>query len=318
MKIYLTLALVLLLFPCFAQHTNLKGAAQQEAEIEKWSKRVTAWKNQLASEPDMKPKVKRIVYYNLSTGYHKLGYSLDSSYAYFIKAFAIAPCEACDEVYSSNQAFAGMSIETYEERYKGNLWSQVERLCEKNACSFDYIREKRSATTEDDNIPNKELRDRLEKIYESDQELRQQMDRNSKASWDSLWATQHPRDSLNLAEVEAIFAQYGYPGKSLVGEQQSTTAMIVVLHQSDLSALERHFPLLRAAAEVGELPKGTFILFIDRLHMRKFGTQLYGTQELWNPDTQRNETAPIEKPEERQARSERLSNGHFDYGRLVE
>lgn len=42
------------------------------------------------------------------------------------------------------------------------------------------------------------------------------------------------RDSLNLIKVEEIIKQYGYPGKSLVGEPTNIAAWYVIQHSSKI------------------------------------------------------------------------------------
>jgi hypothetical protein len=129
---------------------------------------------------------------------------------------------------------------------------------------------------------NKNLMRELEGISESDQRYRLMMDSVQKAyGWDSeemkeLWAKQNYADSVNLIRVKQIIKEYGYPGKSLVGEQAST-AWLVIQH-ADLATQEEYLPVLQEAASKGELPKSDFALLVDRIRMRKGEKQLYGSQ----------------------------------------
>lgn len=88
-------------------------------------------------------------------------------------------------------------------------------------------------------------------------------------------------DSLNLEKVATIIDQHGYPGKTLVGEQLSYAAFLVLQH-ANLKTQEKYLPLLKDAAEQGELSKSFLPLMIDRIRVRKDQPQLYGTQFFYN------------------------------------
>ncbi len=129
---------------------------------------------------------------------------------------------------------------------------------------------------------NKNLIRELEGINESDQRYRLRMDSVQKAyGWNSeemktLWARQNYSDSVNLIRIRQIIREFGYPGKSLVGEQAST-AWLVIQH-ADLTTQEEYLPIMKEAADKGELPKSDFALLVDRIRMRKGEKQLYGSQ----------------------------------------
>jgi len=129
---------------------------------------------------------------------------------------------------------------------------------------------------------NKPLMRELEAINESDQTNRMMMDSVGKRfGWDSremkeLWTKQNEVDSLNLIRIKEIIKEYGYPGKSLVGDQ-SSTAWLVIQH-ADLNTQEEYLPILQDAADKGELRKSSFALLVDRVRMRKGEKQLYGSQ----------------------------------------
>src|SRR5690606_31454047 len=71
------------------------------------------------------------------------------------------------------------------------------------------------------------------------------------------------------------------PGKTLVGEQLSHAAFLVLQH-ADLESQEKYLPLLKDAAEQGELRKSYLPLMIDRIRVKKDQPQLYGTQFFYN------------------------------------
>lgn len=100
-------------------------------------------------------------------------------------------------------------------------------------------------------------------------------------------------DSTNLLRMKAIIKQYGYPGKSLVGEPTNDAAWHVIQHSDDIDA---YLPAIKKAAKRGELPYYLYAQMLDRQLMRDGKEQLYGTQgmgyNVLNPATGRREPQP--------------------------
>ncbi|CAM2068647.1 DUF6624 domain-containing protein [Sulfidibacter corallicola] len=135
---------------------------------------------------------------------------------------------------------------------------------------------------------NAQLVDELKSIRTADQENRVQLDATIKKHGSNspeareLRAKIQATDKVNLAKVEKIIAEHGYPGKSMVGYQQ-TTAFLVIQH-APLEVQEKYLPLLSAAAESGELPKSSMALLVDRVLARTGKKQRYGSQVVRQPD----------------------------------
>ena len=100
-------------------------------------------------------------------------------------------------------------------------------------------------------------------------------------------------DSTNLVRVKQILQQYGYPGKTLVGEPTNEAAWYVIQHSD---AIDQYLPLIKKAAGKGELPFYLYAQMLDRQLMRAGKPQLYGTQafsyNVLNPKTGRREGQP--------------------------
>jgi hypothetical protein len=100
-------------------------------------------------------------------------------------------------------------------------------------------------------------------------------------------------DAANQGRVKTIIQQYGYPGKSLVGEPTNEAAWYVIQHSSDI---DRYLPQIKKAAQKGELPYYLYGQMLDRQLMREGKAQLYGTQALGysvtNPATGQRESQP--------------------------
>jgi hypothetical protein len=97
-------------------------------------------------------------------------------------------------------------------------------------------------------------------------------------------------DSANQVRVRQIIRQYGYPGKSLVGEPTNEAAWYVIQHSDNIGG---YLPLIKKAARKGELPFYLYGQMLDRQLMRQGKEQLYGTQAMGynatNPATGRRE-----------------------------
>jgi TonB family protein len=131
---------------------------------------------------------------------------------------------------------------------------------------------------------NKALQMQLDSINKTDQLYRGSLieDTAKKYGWQSarvrlVMNKQAQIDRQNLQKVETIIKQYGYPGKSLAGEQRKSIAFIVIQH-NDLDAQEKHLPLLTEAANKGELNWSSLAIMIDRITTGHGKKQIYGSQ----------------------------------------
>lgn len=127
---------------------------------------------------------------------------------------------------------------------------------------------------------NQALIAQLDTIAQTDQEYRsakKQKAAKSKQEDDANMRQQEIIDRLNLAKVERIIAQYGYPGKSLVGDKHQSTAFMVIQHSDD-QVQEKYLPLLTEAANKGELRASSLAILIDRVRTGRGQQQLYGSQ----------------------------------------
>lgn len=90
-----------------------------------------------------------------------------------------------------------------------------------------------------------------------------------------LWRQQSRIDSSNLQRAEAILQQYGYPGKSLVGDPANKTVWFIIQHSQKI---KQYLPLIRQAGEKREIPFSLVATMEDRWLMYNMQPQIYGTQ----------------------------------------
>lgn len=111
----------------------------------------------------------------------------------------------------------------------------------------------------------------------------------------------HPRmeavHKANAVRLTAIIEQFGWPGKSLVGEKGAWAAWLIAQHAiGDPPFMRRCLYLLSQAASDGEVDLWQVAMLEDRIRMYEGKPQVYGTQF----ETNRNgELQPyqIENPE---------------------
>jgi len=125
------------------------------------------------------------------------------------------------------------------------------------------------------------------------------LDQKYRADYDpETWKLQEAIDSSNTAFIETIFKTHGYPGKTLVGESTQSVAWYVIQHSNKIP---EYLPLMKEAAQKGELPMSNVAMMEDRYLMGKGEMQIYGTQGSSYAIGTPQEVSfiwPIENPEE--------------------
>ncbi|MBB6333388.1 hypothetical protein HNP24_004414 [Chryseobacterium sediminis] len=89
------------------------------------------------------------------------------------------------------------------------------------------------------------------------------------------WQLVAEQDSLNMQKIENIIAQYGYPGKTLVGEPTNKAAWYVIQHSTKI---KKYLPLIKEAGKNKEIPFTLVAMMEDRSLMDEDKEQIYGTQ----------------------------------------
>ncbi|MDN3724610.1 DoxX family membrane protein [Aequorivita sp. SDUM287046] len=102
-------------------------------------------------------------------------------------------------------------------------------------------------------------------------------------------------DSVNMVFVEKYFIEKGYPGISVVGEESSLVAWNVLQHNPD--KIPVYLPLVKKAAETGEIPKTSAAIMEDRYLMMEGKPQIFGSQGMTYDDARGSMIWPIENPE---------------------
>jgi hypothetical protein len=84
-------------------------------------------------------------------------------------------------------------------------------------------------------------------------------------------------DASNLARTRAILNQFGWPGKSLVGEKASQAAWVII-QNADLATQKIFVEVMQEAVNAKELSPALFAATVDRIAVREGRPQKYGTE----------------------------------------
>lgn len=133
---------------------------------------------------------------------------------------------------------------------------------------------------------DKALIARLQAIHERDQKPRHDFlfayQTKAVDLLDSLVREMQIADSVNLIEIQDILQTYGFPSETIVGTNNSV--IWLVIQHSDVEFQKAYYPMLRQAAEEGELSWDNIALLEDRIAMHEGRPQRYGSQVVENSE----------------------------------
>ena len=193
---------------------------------------------------------------------------------------------SCDEttlktMIRSNPGIMTINKGTVEGKWSYNDWKNVK------------IKEGMGRRTTTINF---ELKKKVEDIYMLDQKYRTVMDAETPRERDSLmviygipkdsigtdfFAKQQKLDSINMLKIDKIIQEYGYPGKSLVGELNKDVAWSVIMHSKNVV---KYIDLIKETAEKNEMSYPKAAEMEDLYLMSKGLPQKYGTQTAYIND----------------------------------
>ena len=120
------------------------------------------------------------------------------------------------------------------------------------------------------------MRLELLRMKEQDQSVRDELNKNPR---DSKVKRKMKRiDSRNSARMREILRRHGWPGRSLVGEDGTFAAALIVLHAPEVEFKKHCLSLLEHAATNGDLSWEFFAMLTDKIEIAEGRKQLFGTQ----------------------------------------
>lgn len=125
---------------------------------------------------------------------------------------------------------------------------------------------------------NEALRAELLAMSEEDARVRSEL-----AADGSLFNGYHPRmqevHERNARRLEVIISKYGWPGRTIAGEDGAQAAWLVVQHAIGLPPFQRLcLELLQKHADDSEVPSWQPAYLLDRIRVFEGKPQVYGTQ----------------------------------------
>lgn len=137
-----------------------------------------------------------------------------------------------------------------------------------------------------------ELRDELLAMRTEDQDIRKR------------WLTDRENPQINeemkrlnerhVARVQEILRETGWPTVAMVGKDGSGAVWIILQHATP-AVLKASLPLMKAAADRGDIGGGLYATSVDRDRINDGLPQVYGSQ--FNTKDGKCEPQPIEDPE---------------------
>jgi hypothetical protein len=125
---------------------------------------------------------------------------------------------------------------------------------------------------------NEELRRELLDIAALDLKVREDLIRRG-VIYDGYHPEMEAIHVRNASRLKEILAEYGWPVPSVVGDDGAEAAWLIVQHAIADPPFQRQcLPLLRSAAQTGEVPLWQVAMLEDRIRMFEGKPQIYGTQ----------------------------------------
>lgn len=152
---------------------------------------------------------------------------------------------------------------------------------------------------------NNKLKQEIVLMVEADQEMRKSHEWNPEI------------DKRNTERMKDIIKQYGWPGKSLVGDEAANGAWLLVQHADhDVEFQRQALELLIIAAEKGEVEKKIVAYLTDRVRVNSNEPQIFGTQ-FYRDEHGMFGPRPIEDLENLDARRKEFGLGLFSEYRML-
>lgn len=162
------------------------------------------------------------------------------------------------------------------------------------ASSSEVVRRELVKMGEDDQKHRQEMMVLMDRLAVSDSE-------KVAKKWRQAVERQNALDSKNRQRLDEIAKEFGWPKRSVFGEEASGVAFLIVQH-AELDYQKKYLPLIKEAVARKEARQSDLALLEDRILTREGKNQIYGTQLRLNQTTQRMELYPIEDEENVDAR----------------
>jgi hypothetical protein len=147
----------------------------------------------------------------------------------------------------------------------------------------------------------------LDSVYATDQLHRREImtaaeeKGNDSKEVRALWKIQSRYDSLNTVAVTKILDERGWLGADVIGGKGNLTLFLVIQH-ADTEVQEKYLPMMRQAVKDGKAEGSSLAMLEDRVALAQGRKQLYGSQIHTDMETNQYYVAPLEDPDNVDAR----------------
>lgn len=135
------------------------------------------------------------------------------------------------------------------------------------------------------------VREELLSMANEDQQARLSTIKNKDPA---LWHVAEQMDQKHTARLKAIVTNYGWPGKSLVGDDGAHAAWLLVQHADKDPAFQKHcLEKMKDAFKAGEASGRDLAYLVDRVAVAENRGQIYGTQFIYTDECEAMKPLPI-------------------------
>ena len=120
-----------------------------------------------------------------------------------------------------------------------------------------------------------------------------------------IWSLIHKQDSICLNKTIKILDEYGWLGKSRVGNTANQALWLVIQH-AELATQEKYLPVLKESVEIGESEGWHQAFLEDRILMRNKRNQIFGSQATWDKVSGKMKIYPIDNVKNVNKRREQI------------
>lgn len=169
--------------------------------------------------------------------------------------------------------------------------------CKQNENNESEIKGKSELVVEQ--LSDSILKNQLELIAVEDQTLRLILPEVGKKFGNGsdeekfIWSLIHKQDTICINSTLKILNQYGWLGKSRVGDKANQALWLVIQH-AELEQQEKFLPLLKKSVKNGESEGWHQAFLEDRILMYKKMNQIYGSQAFWDKSISKMKIYPID------------------------
>jgi hypothetical protein len=209
-------------------------------------------------------------YWNMAVAYRHLERPADSIYNFLVKSMEDNPGKFLELIdflvqYTTNDIKTTSFYYLLGDRFL-TLVDTAKRK------SMDQKREEPIVN----NIINQEVVDTLIALMKDDQKYRSQpLLLNEKSYRDK----QAILDNLNASKLFKLYQKYGYPGKSITGDNEYQDYFCLMVEHGQNESGQKRFwlPIIADAFKKDELSASVFKMLLDRIHWLETGKQYFGS-----------------------------------------